>query len=199
MKGGGVLFPVRFSFLWKGGNAQMATVADGSFPVQGDVPLARPANQVTPPPTSLHRIAEVREQQGLSLRAVSRRTGVEVRYLKQQELPESDLTLSELYRWQEALEVPIQLLLCDQDNSLTEATQMRASLVKIMKTVMALTEVASSPRVVRLTTMLREQLIEMMPELAEIGGWPNYGSRRPSDQLGRIAENPIDVTSLSIE
>ncbi len=57
-----------------------------------------------------------------------------------------------------------------------------------MKTVVALTEVATSPRVVRLTTMLREQMIDMMPELAEIGGWPNYGSRRPTDQLGRIGE-----------
>ncbi|MCU0713362.1 MAG: hypothetical protein MUC43_14980, partial [Pirellula sp.] len=81
----------------------------------------------------------------------------------------------------------------------SETTQTRAALVKLMKTVVALTEVSTAPRVVRLTTMLREQMIEMMPELAEIGGWPNYGSRRPTDSLGRIGENPIDVSSLNID
>ena len=47
--------------------------------------------------------------------------------------------------------------------------------------------------------MLREQLVELMPELAEIGGWPNFGSRRPSDQQGRIGENPIDVQNLRLD
>jgi hypothetical protein len=47
--------------------------------------------------------------------------------------------------------------------------------------------------------MLREQLIELMPELAEIGGWPNYGSRRPPDQQGRIGENPIDMHVLGLD
>ena len=72
-------------------------------------------------------------------------------------------------------------------------------MIKVMKTVVALTEVASSPRVSRLTTMLREQLIEIMPELAEIGGWPNFGSRREPDQLGRIGENPIILDDLRLE
>ena len=72
-------------------------------------------------------------------------------------------------------------------------------MVKVMKTVVAITEVAASHRVARLSTMLREQMIELMPELAEIGGWPNFGSRRPPDQIGRIGENPIDVQSLQID
>ncbi len=146
----------------------------------------------------LHRIAEVRSQQGVSLRAISRRTGVDVRELKQQELPTSNLTLAELYRWQKALEVPVENLLVDNDEDLSDPIQVRAAMVKVMKTVVALREVATSPRVARLTEMLREQLVGMMPELAEIGGWPNYGSRRPPDQLGRIAENPISVDNLTM-
>jgi transcriptional regulator with XRE-family HTH domain len=149
--------------------------------------------------TSMHRIAEVREQQGISLRAISRRTGVDVRDLKQQESPESNLTLADLYRWQEALEVPIENLLVDHDLELSDPIQKRAAMVKIMKTVVALTEVASSPRITRLTAMLRGQMIELMPELAEIGGWPNFGSRRPPDQQGRIADNPINTLSLSLD
>jgi transcriptional regulator with XRE-family HTH domain len=146
-----------------------------------------------------HRIAEVRSQQGLSLRAVARRTGVDVRDLKLQEQSNSNLTLAELYRWQEALDVPIENLLVDHDETLSESIRTRAAMVKVMKTVVALTEVASSPRVSRLATMLREQLVEMMPELAEIGGWPNYGTRRPPDQQGRAGDNPVDVRHLSLD
>jgi hypothetical protein len=109
------------------------------------------------------------------------------------------LTLTDLYRWQEALEVPVENLLVDHDESLSTPIQTRAAMVKVMKTVVALSEVASSPRAARLATMLREQLIELMPELAEIGGWPNYGSRRPPDQQGRIGENPIDMHVLGLD
>jgi len=162
------------------------------------LPTVREANKVRDA-VPLHRIAEVRAQQGISLKAISRRSGVDVQELKQQELPDSNLTLVDLIRWAKALEVPIENLIVDHDSELSDPVQSRAALVKVMKTVVALTEVAASPRVVRLTTMLREQMIELMPELAEIGGWPNFGSRRPPDQQGRIGENPIDVKSLRLE
>jgi transcriptional regulator with XRE-family HTH domain len=149
--------------------------------------------------TEYHRIAEVRAQQGLSLRAIARRTGLEVRELKQQELSTTNLSLEDLYRWADALEVPVSNLLIDQDQELSEPVRSRASLVKVMKTVVALNEVTTSPRIARMTQMLREQLIEMMPELAEVGGWPTFGSRRPPDQVGRIAANPIPIDSLSTE
>jgi transcriptional regulator with XRE-family HTH domain len=147
----------------------------------------------------LHRISEVRSQQNLSLRAISRRTGIDVRDLKQQELATTDVSLKDLLRWAEALEVPISNLLVDRDSELASSVRDRAALIKIMKTVVALQEVATSPRVARLTEMLREQLLTMMPELAEVGGWPNYGSRRPQDQVGRIAANPIHIDDLSLE
>ncbi len=162
------------------------------------LPTVREASKSCGAP-SLHRIAEVRAQQGLSLRAISRRSGVDIQDLKQQELPDSNLTLIDLTRWAKALEVPIENLIVDHDSELSDPVQSRAAMVKVMKTVVALTEVAASPRVARLTTMLREQLIELMPELAEIGGWPNFGSRRPSDQQGRIGENPIDVQNLRLD
>jgi transcriptional regulator with XRE-family HTH domain len=146
-----------------------------------------------------HRIAEVREQQGLSLRAVARRTGIDLRVLKQQELPTSDLSLHDLYLWAEALDVPIGHLLVDRDHELSSNVRDRAALVKIMKTAVALQDLASTPRVARLSEMLREQLLALMPELAEVGGWPSYGSRRSQDHVGRIAANPIDVSSLSLE
>jgi len=163
------------------------------------VPTVREAKNERCDTPLLHRIAEVRRQQGLSLKSISQRTGVEVRILQRQELPDSNLSLIDLIRWQKALEVPVENLLVDHDSELSAPIRSRASMIKVMKTVVALTEVASSPRVSRLTTMLREQLIEIMPELAEIGGWPNFGSRREPDQLGRIGENPIILDDLRLE
>lgn len=147
----------------------------------------------------LHRIAEVRAQQGLSLRAISRRTGIDVRDLKHQELAATDVSLKDLLRWAEALEVPVSNLLIDRDHELSSTVRDRAALIKIMKTVVALQDVPTAPRVSRMLEMLREQLLAMMPELAEVGGWPNYGSRRSCENIGRIAANPINVDSLSLE
>lgn len=185
-------------FLERGLDSKMATVAGRVHPDMDELRAICSATRVRNA-ARLHRIAEVRAQQGLSLRSISRRIGVDVRELKQQEQPNCNLTLEQLYQWQEALEVPVENLLVDRDQDLSESVQTRAALIKVMKTVVALREVATSTRVVRMTEMLKEQLLEMMPELADVGGWPNYGSRRPLDQLGRIASNPIPVQSLSID
>ena len=149
--------------------------------------------------TKYHRIAEVRTEQGVSLRSVSRRTGIEVRILKQQEDPFANLTLQELSVWQLALEVPLADLLVDNTNRLSQPVQQRAQLVKIMKTAAAIEEVSTSPRVSRLVTMLKEQLQEMMPELKEVSPWPNYGQRRAPNQLGKIGEMPIITSNLSLD
>ena len=39
--------------------------------------------------------------------------------------------------------------------------------------------------------LLTEQLLEIMPELKEVSGWPAVGHRRRADEVGRIGENPI--------
>ena len=195
-------FAMRLPVLWFFNQTEvyflMATIPMCTQSSMDCVPTVREASKLRDAPP-LHRIAEVRVQQDLTLRAISRRSGVDVEDLKHQELPDSNLTLIDLTRWAKALEVPIENLIVDNDFGLSDPVQSRAAMVKVMKTVVALTEVAASPRVARLTTMLRQQLIELMPELAEIGGWPNYGSRRPSDQLGRIGENPIDVQNLQLD
>jgi transcriptional regulator with XRE-family HTH domain len=141
---------------------------------------------------ALHRVGEVRAQQGLSLRTVSRRTGVDVKELRRQEVPTCNLSLEELRQWQKALEVPLVDLLEDESQALSRPVNERAKMVRIMKTVVSLSEAsASNLRLERLTTMLREQLLELMPELAEIGGWPQCGSRRGADVMGRIFHQPI--------
>lgn len=146
----------------------------------------------------VQRVAEARAQQGFSLRTISRRTGIDVRTLKVHEDPTTDLLVSELRAWQKALEVPLVDLIEDEDQPLSRPVEERAKLVRIMKTVMALKEVGGTTRIDRLLTMLRDQLLDLMPELQEVGAWPQSGSRRGSDVIGRILQQPINTRNLDL-
>jgi len=147
--------------------------------------------------TFLHRIAEVRLQQGVSLRNISRRTGLPVRELRDQEQPQSNLTLRDLHIWKDALEVPLEHLLIDRDLSVSESVRSRALLIRIMKTVILLREIMVSRRLVIILDVLREQLVELMPELRHIHGWPSLGTRRGNDEFGRIVSEPVVISQLS--
>ncbi len=159
-----------------------------------DLPRKVSVRSASGAPRAYHRIAEVRAQQGVSLRTVSRRTGIDVKELRRQENPQTNLTLSELICWQEALEVPLVDLLEDDCQALSRPVKERAKMVRIMKTVVSLCEVCEkNQRLSRLTAMLREQLLDLMPELTDVGGWPQCGSRRGVDVLGRIFLEPVSV------
>ncbi|MFO1063840.1 MAG: helix-turn-helix domain-containing protein [Pirellulales bacterium] len=141
----------------------------------------------------LHRIGDVRQQQGLSLRTIARRTGLDSKELRRHEDPCSDLPLSILRKWQEALEVPVADLLED-DQSLSRPVKERAKMVRIMKTAVSLKDACqSNVRLARLAGMLCDQLLDLMPELKEVGSWPQTGSRRGADVMGRIFHEPISV------
>ena len=144
----------------------------------------------------LHRVAQVRQQQGLSLRSVARQTGVDVRRLRQEESEDFDLRLSDLYRWQQVLGVPLQDLLEDPGMPLSSPVLDRARLVRIMKTVRALQEKARTPAIQRMTENLVNQLLEVMPELLEIGPWHSVGQRRSLGEYGRAAERLLSEETL---
>jgi transcriptional regulator with XRE-family HTH domain len=177
------------------GDLFMATV-NPEFNTGTPVPLPigskRPASGV---PSRMHRIATVRRQQGVSLRTASRQLQADVGTLKQQEDETQDLRLSEIYRWQQVLGVPIDELLVDAGSDLSRPILERARLVRIMKTVKALMEVAGSPAVQRLVENLEMQLVELMPELKEISAWHSVGQRRSLDDVGRIMERMIPSDS----
>jgi transcriptional regulator with XRE-family HTH domain len=139
----------------------------------------------------LQKLGEARRRQGLSVRCVAQRLGRTVSEVRAQEEENADLLVSELYRWQMALEVPIEELLEDPDDALSTRVLTRARLLKVMKTAMAMRRSARSESERRLARLLIEQLLEIMPELKEVSGWPAVGHRRRADEMGRIAENPI--------
>ena len=139
----------------------------------------------------LQKLGEARRRQGLSVRCVAQRLGRTVGEVRAQEDEQCDLFLSELYRWQAALEVPIDELLHDPQDTLSPRVLTRARLLRVMKTAMAIRRQARSEAERRLARLLIEQLLEIMPELKEVAGWPAVGHRRSANELGRIGENPI--------
>ena len=148
-----------------------------------DHPCRQPARK-----RSLHRIADARRQQGVSVRSAARRMGTSMDQVRRQEDPQCDMPLSDLYRWQEALEVPVADLLVDSNTPLSEPVLTRARLLRVMKTVRAIKESASVVSIHRFTTMLEQQLIELMPELSDVAAWHSVGQRRSPNEMGRTAE-----------
>ena len=155
----------------------------------------QPPGESSPPccraPQVFHRISEVRRRQGISLRSVARQMGIELREARRQEAASTDLTLSQLHRWQQVLGVPLEELLVESDAPLSRPVMERARLLRIMKTAAAIRERAQSASIRRMAEMFVEQLVEVMPELEQVSPWHAVGQRRSLDELGRTAEQSI--------
>jgi hypothetical protein len=142
-------------------------------------------------PKKLHQLGAARRRQGISVRCIAHRLGRTVNEVRAQEDESADIMLSELYSWQQALDVPLEELLCEPKDCLSMRILTRARLLRIMKTALALRRQARSEAERRLARLLVDQLVEIMPELKEVAAWPTVGQRRSPDEYGRIAENPI--------
>ena len=130
----------------------------------------------------LHRLAEVRKNQGVSIANLARRLNMDAIDVRLQEMPTSDILLSQLYRWREILDVPISELLIDPEDTLDDPIKSRASLVRVMKTVRSILETAHEKPVQRMAQTLFDLLVEIMPELKDVAAWPSVGqSREPKD------------------
>lgn len=145
----------------------------------------------------LHRISEVRREQGTSLRSVARNLGTDIRLLRLQEEENYDLRLSDLYRWQEALEVPVADLLVESSEPLSRPVMERAKMLRVMKTAQAILEKGESAPIKRMAQMLVEQLVELMPELQGVSAWHTVGQRRSLDELGAVAHRVVSDDMVS--
>lgn len=154
-----------------------------------------PAHRSMKPGRPLHRIAIVRQRQGVTLRNVARRLGVDLSTIRRQEQPDCDLRISDLQRWQEVLEVPMAELLEEGDGQLSGPVLERSRMVKLMKTAAAIRERTSGTPVGRVVSMLIEQILEIMPELEDVTPWHTVGQRRTLDEVGRTARHivPEDI------
>jgi transcriptional regulator with XRE-family HTH domain len=144
-----------------------------------------------------HRIREVRVQQGISLRTAARHMQSDVRSAREEEEETTDLKLSQLYAWQQVLDVPVTELLAESEDTLSRPILERARMVRVMKTAQAILEKAPSAPIKRMAQMLVEQLTEIMPELETVSPWHSVGQRRSLDDVGRIAEQTISIDNFS--
>ena len=147
-------------------------------------------------PVKGHQLAEVRNRQGLSQRCVANRLGISVAEVRKQEEPSFDLTISQLYRWQAVLDVPVDELLNELEDTLSPHIMGRARMLRVMKTAQAVQSHAQTGAQHRLAETLVDELIDAMPELREVSAWPSVGQRRTSEEFGRIVENPISERCL---
>lgn len=138
---------------------------------------------------SLHRVATVRSEQGVSLRSAAANMGITVSEARAQEEEGCDLTIRQLHCWADALKVPLVDLLVEPGNDLSEPIQCRARMVRVMKTVIAIVDTARDQKIRRMATMLRDQLLEMMPELESIKPWNLVGVRRSQEDVPPIMEH----------
>lgn len=135
-----------------------------------------------PEPRRLHRLATVRQLEGVSRRTLARRMKVSIKQIRWEENEFNDISLSALYRWQRALGVPLQELLLQPGEELSPPIKLRAQLLRMMKTAVTIRERARQASIQRLAQMLIDQLLEIMPELQGVSPWPAVGkSRLPID------------------
>jgi len=158
------------------------SIAISSVPEVGALPASIAVHRTA---RALHRLGAVREREGVSRRTVARRLNTTIAEVKRQEDETTDIPLSALYGWQEALQVPMSELLVDQGEPLASPIRDRAKMLRIMKTAVTILERSRQPSIQRTAQMLVEQLTELMPELEGVSPWPAVGKSRLPSEYGQ--------------
>ena len=104
-----------------------------------------------------------------------------------------EMRISDLYRWQAALQVPLSNLVSEPATDLTEPIRQRAALVRLAKTAKSLLRMSENENddVKRLTKFFVDELILLMPELEDVSSWP--AGLRPAREPSRTEERVISL------
>ena len=87
--------------------------------------------------------------------------------------------------------MPVAELLVEGEGQLSGPVLQRSRMVKLMKTAAAIRERTQDTTTARMVSMLIEQILELMPELADVTPWHTVCQRRTLDDVGRTARNPV--------
>jgi transcriptional regulator with XRE-family HTH domain len=139
----------------------------------------------------LHRLGEVRQQEGVSRRTIAQHLGVTIGEVKRQEDARADLSLSLLFDWQQILNVPLPDLLVPPGDFLSPPVLRQAQMIQLMKLAVTIAEQSGEVPTRRLAQRMVDQLMEIMPELQDVGSLPATGQQRGPDELGRTAERTV--------
>ncbi|MEC8338789.1 MAG: helix-turn-helix transcriptional regulator [Planctomycetota bacterium] len=144
----------------------------------------------------LHRLREIRSQQDISIRSLSRRMNVTASEVRMQEDPHFDLRLSALYQWQQALGVPASELLVEPGDGLSAPIQLRARLLRMMKTIATILDQPQSDRTTHLIANLKNDILEVMPEVDGVDRWHGSSSDRSGDIAAAVLRQIDDAFFL---
>lgn len=144
-----------------------------------------------------HRIASERRARGMSIRTAAKRLGWSVARARATENEHYDIPVSELVAWQTVLEVSLDVLVREPSCELSSPIAHRAQLIQIMKSVATLQRSRTSTSVSVVADRIAEDLVELMPALQDVRGWPSIGSPRSSEELGRSAQETISSDLIS--
>lgn len=165
--------------------------------------IIRQSGSLAPEPLPLrplHRLAAMRNEQGVSLSKVAKTLGITIAEARRQEQETTDLLLSQLYRWRNILETPVGDLMIEPEQIPTNPIKCRSQLVKMMKSVRSILETTKEKGIRSLAGTLAAQFIELMPELQHITAWPSIGKAREQRDLGQAAYRRFDeVIARAIE
>jgi len=167
----------------------LAQTLDWRPNIAEQAPAVVPIHLECGPP--LHRLGEARRQEDVSRRNVARHLGITVEDVRRQECQTTDLPLSVLHKWAKVLSLPVAELVAEPDDSLATPLFNRASLVRVMKTAVAILEQTRDPRTKRLGQTMVDQLTEIMPELRDVSAWHAVGKRRRLYEMGIAAERSL--------
>ena len=145
------------------------------------------------PQHPLHRLAVMRNEQGISLSKIAKMLGITIAEARRQELETTDLLLSQLYCWRNVLETSIGDLLIEPEHIPTNPIKCRSQLVKMMKSVRSILETTKEKGTRTFAETLAALFIEMMPELQHITAWPSVGKAREQRDLGQAAYRHFDT------
>lgn len=149
-----------------------------------------------PAQEKLHRLAEIRRREGISVRAMARRLGVTSTEVRRQERSFTDIPLRVVAEWAAALRMPIGELVADANDGLPPHLHRRANLLRAMKAARAIERRAKEKTVRLLAADISQRLLAVMPELVEVSAEQDLAEKRQLP-LGRIATETIPIAWLT--
>jgi hypothetical protein len=140
---------------------------------------------------SLHRISNVMESECVGMRTAAQRMNLSMSQVRAESEATYDLRLSDLYRWQVALRVPVSELLNEPATDLSPAVAWRGQMLKAMRTARSIQALTDQEGVNSLAMILVQNLEALMPELNQVPAWPLQGRRRTGDELGAVVDRRL--------
>ena len=154
---------------------------------------SRRNGNTTPSSSPLHRTGEVMRRESITVRSLAGRLNITQGQAARLIDPENDLSLSDLYRLRDVLGVPLEELISEVRVGLSEPIKLRAQLLRLMRTVHSIQDNSNQEQVTRLAGRMRDDLLKIMPELAEVSSWPVVGNRRTAQDLGAIVDRCVSA------